>query len=181
MTAFTLQRPPYTAGLSRLFDLDPDGWAPRKALYRLAVAGGYPYSDRAFFELLRRRGFRESTRRGVAGFHGFRVSPALAAAPRLVPQHSAASYRRGDRSREAREARRLQRQVAELYRDDPLPEPPAFLQPGELWNDELTQCQRHNRSSDVTRCHPDAPSERDACWYFWTERPWDLEARALAL
>ena len=102
-------KPVDTAGLEAVFTLDPDAWAPRKALFRIAHEYleplGEPITPQELYALLRLRGFRESTRRGVHGFHGFRVPPEAAEAPRLVPEHSATSYRAGDRSPAARKAR----------------------------------------------------------------------------
>lgn len=111
---------PDDLGLDDVFVLDPEGWAPRKALYRIAYDAlaerGVPLTPQRLYRALRSRGFRESTRRGVAGFHGFYVSDETARAPRLVPEHSASSYRRGDRSPEARAARKRQEQARRVGR-----------------------------------------------------------------
>lgn len=101
---------PDTAGLEHIFDLDPAGWAPTVALHRVAseylAAYGTTISSQQLTRLLKRRGFVQTTRRGRSGFRGFAVSAELAAQRgRFVPEHSEASYRRGDRSPEAKRAK----------------------------------------------------------------------------
>ncbi|MCZ0708742.1 hypothetical protein OYT00_01910 [Microbacterium paraoxydans] len=115
---------PDDLGLDSIFVLDADSWAPRKALFRLAhealAERGVALTPQRLYRALRARGFRESTRRGVAGFHGFYVVDELAEAPRFVPEHSAASYRRGDRSPEAKRARRRETTPAQRHGAEPL-------------------------------------------------------------
>lgn len=117
---------PATDGLEPILDLDPAAWSPRTAVFRAALdampPGTRPLTSRELFRILRERGFRESKRRGVYGFHGIRVAEALAELPALVPKHSASSYRRGDRSPEARQARHLETVAGQLQharRQDP--------------------------------------------------------------
>jgi hypothetical protein len=117
---------PALDGLERVLDLDPNAWSPRTAVFRAAFHAmpqtTRPLTSRELFRILRERGFRESKRRGVYGFHGIRVPEALAELPALVPKHSASSYRRGDRSPEARKARHLETvagQVQHARRQDP--------------------------------------------------------------
>ncbi|WIE70797.1 hypothetical protein [Curtobacterium sp. MCJR17_020] len=100
---------PVLDGLDRIFDLEPEAWAPRTAIYRVAAAAlpdtARPFTSRELFDLLRTRGFREAKRRGVRGFVGIRVPDDVATLPALVPEHSASSYRhRGDRSEAAKRA-----------------------------------------------------------------------------
>lgn len=104
---------PILDGLADIFDLDPAAWAPRPAIYRIAYEytsrTGPGITSRELFAILRARGFRDSKRKGVNGFVGIRVPESIASLPALVPEHSASSYRRGDRSTEARHARARQR------------------------------------------------------------------------
>lgn len=117
---------PALDGLERIFDLNPDAWSPRTAVFRAALdampPAGRPLTSRELFRILRERGFRESKRQGVYGFHGIQVPDALAELPALIPKHSASSYRRGDRSPEARQARHLETVTSQLQharRQDP--------------------------------------------------------------
>ncbi|SDQ83311.1 hypothetical protein SAMN02800687_2761 [Curtobacterium sp. UNCCL20] len=117
---------PALNGLERIFDLDPAAWSPRTAVFRAALdampPGTRPLTSRELFRILRARGFRESKRQGIYGFHGIRVPEALAELPALILEHSASSYRRGDRSPEARKARHLETVAGQLQharRQDP--------------------------------------------------------------
>lgn len=109
--------------LAEVFDLaDPLAFAPRPAVYRVAVewarASSRPVpTNREVFAALRARGFREVTRRGVRGFLGVTVSRGLAAAPRLsrVPG-TATAWDQGDRSRASREAYELREATRAMYR-----------------------------------------------------------------
>ncbi|WP_295790901.1 HNH endonuclease signature motif containing protein [uncultured Microbacterium sp.] len=109
--------------LSEVYDLsDPAAFAPRPAVYRVAVAwaestGRPAPSNREVYAALRARGLREVTRRGVPGFVGVTVPAELAAMPRLarVPG-TASAWRQGDRSRASREAYELAESVRALAR-----------------------------------------------------------------
>jgi len=103
---------PVLDGLDRIFDLDPAAWSPRTAIFRVAFEAtpptARPLTTHELFAALRARGFREAKRRGVRGFVGIHVPDEVAALPALVPEHSASSYRRGDRAPEAKRARRVE-------------------------------------------------------------------------
>lgn len=145
--------PKITRGLARVFTLDDSAWTPRKALYRAFVEwlqAHHPLqvgaiSDRQLYALLRARGFTESTRRGVTGFRGLRVPTELHDQPRLVPDHSRASYRRGDRSPEAVELRA--QEVYERRRGAGWPH-----EPGEPYTDIFTECW-HGDCTPSGRCY----------------------------
>jgi hypothetical protein len=138
-----------TTGLGAVFDLDPDAWAPRKAVYAVAVAwaessGRRVPTNREVIAALRARGFEESKRRGVVGFRGIRVTDELAAAPRLsrVPG-TATAWRQGDRSPASREAAQVYEMRRSLERREGRPEgagpwdpfAPAAPAPESLWFD----------------------------------------------
>ncbi|OII14208.1 hypothetical protein BIU97_01795 [Curtobacterium sp. MCBA15_009] len=77
-------------------------------MFRVAYEQVGSITSRELFAILRARGFREAKRKGVNGFVGIRVPESVATLPALVPEHSASSYRRGDRSPEAKRARQTQ-------------------------------------------------------------------------
>lgn len=105
--------------------LDDSAWSPRTAVYtqatRYAELHGLPIpSDREVYSSLRLRGFRESTRKGVRGFHGIRTAPALATVkrPTRIPGTSS-GYRSGDRSTASLDAVRIDRSIKKAHTKDP--------------------------------------------------------------
>lgn len=152
---------PITRGLHRAFTLDPDGWAPRTVLFRQFIAWQdrvYPnhvglVSDRKLYLILRARGFRESRRNGIDGFHGFANDPELAALGRLVLDYSASRYRRGDRSPDSTHLRRTENWHRTLH-TEPHPlqgEPGKFNEHG-LFVDVFTYCS-HTHCTPSGECH----------------------------
>lgn len=109
--------------LSEVYDLsDPLAFAPRTAVYRVAVEWARATSrpvptNQQVFAALRSRGLREVKRRGVRGFLGVTVAADLAAAPRLarVPG-TATAWDQGDRSPASRDAYELREATRAMYR-----------------------------------------------------------------
>lgn len=65
--------------LGYIFNLDPEGWAPRTDVYAQALeaamgAGAMLPSNQAVYAALRLRGFRETKIDGVMGFKGIRAA-----------------------------------------------------------------------------------------------------------
>lgn len=148
------RRVPYDVSddFDMVFTVDLDAWAPRPALYRLAVeaadaTGSRVPSPQEVYAALRARGFPESKRRGVWGFKGLSV-PADVPTDRPVPRNgtAAAYYRRHDRSDAAREAVFAARAIRSLG-GSPEPAPsPWYIKP---WSVEdralLTHANRRRR------------------------------------
>lgn len=131
---------PDTTGLDDIFILSPDAWSPRKAIFRVAhdhlAQRGVTLTPQELYKLLRARNLTETRRPGKGwGFVGIAVPGELATAPRLVPEHSAASYRRGDRAPEAIAARKREK-LHKLFASDPTNQPLTTTEGGIV--DKLT-------------------------------------------
>lgn len=148
-----------TTNLDAVFDLDPDAWSPRKAVYAVAVewsrsTGRRIPTNREVNAALRARGFTESTRKGVRGFRGIRVTDDLAAAPRIskVPG-TATAWRQGDRSTPSREAIEAYEGLRTLQRQSESPAPLApydpFVSPLAGWGTYMDDAAAHSRVTTV--------------------------------
>ncbi|GAA2851806.1 hypothetical protein [Microbacterium arabinogalactanolyticum] len=111
-----------------VFTVERGGFAPRTAVYALAVeaaesTGSRIPSPSQVYAALRARGFREGRKHpGTRGFHDLTVPDRLLGVPRVQPDGTASAYKnRGERTPEAREAARMarvERWLAEQRRVD---------------------------------------------------------------